>query len=197
MTQPAGKITAVLGHPLADSFCAALLEAYLTGARNAGAEVRTHILSEKAFDPILHRAYRVIQELEPDLKIIQEDIRWADHLVFAFPIWWGVPPALMKGFLDRILVPGFAYKYATPHSLLQDKLLKGRSGRILCTMDSPTWYYRLFIGSPGLRMMKNSVLKFCGISPVHISAFGSVKLSSESRRQAWLKKAEQTGATCR
>lgn len=189
----ATKVCIIQGHPLEDSFCAALTNAYTQGARDAGAEVREQYLEALDFDPILHAGYRVIQELEPDLLKIQEDILWADHLVFAFPIWWGMPPAKMKGFLDRAIIPGFAFKFATPESIFQEKKLTGRSARIICTMDSPPWYYRHLIGAPAQKMIKNSVLKFCGVNPVRFSTFGSVKLSSESKRATWLQQAEKLG----
>lgn len=187
------KILVIHGHPLADSFCSALTDAYVRGANESGAEVREWRLADMDFDPMLHHGYREIQELEPSLKAIQKDITRADHLVISFPVWWGVPPALMKGFFDRTFVPGFAYTYASPKALFQEKLLTGRSARVICTMDSPPWYYRLLVKSPGLKMMKNSILKFTGISPVRFSTFGSVKLSSQSKREKWLEKAEKLG----
>ncbi len=193
MTTCERKIVVIIGHPLSDSLCAALARAYVDGATAAGAAVRLHLLSELAFDPLLHRGYREIQELEPDLRRVQQDILWANHLVFAFPIWWGVPPALLKGFFDRVVVPGFGYKYKTRKSLFQDKLLRGRSARLLCTLDSPPWYYRWLVGAPGVKMLRRSILGFCGVAPVRASLFGSVKLSSPARRQGWLATAERLG----
>ncbi|MDT8391014.1 MAG: NAD(P)H-dependent oxidoreductase [Lentisphaeria bacterium] len=187
------KILVIQGHPLADSFCSALTDAYVRGAKEAGADVKERRLAKADFDPVLHKGYREIQALEPDLKAIQNDIVWAEHLVFSFPIWWGTPPALMKGFFDRTFVPGYAYKYASPKALFQKKLLSGRSARVICTMDSPPWYFRWLIGAPGLKMMKHSILTFCGVSPVRVSTFGSVKLSSQSKREKWLQRAEKLG----
>lgn len=187
------KILVIQGHPLADSFCSALTDAYARGATETGCELREYRLANMDFDPILHKGYREIQALEPDLKAIQKDITWAEHLVLSFPIWWGMPPATMKGFFDRAFVPGFAYTYPSPKALFQKKLLPGRSARVICTLDSPPWYFRWLIGAPGLKMMKNSILKFCGVSPVRVSTFGSVKLSSPAKREKWLKKAEKLG----
>ena len=85
--------------------------------------------------------YAQIQPLEPDLLDAQASITWAQHLVWVYPIWWGGLPALLKGFLDRIFLPGFAFKYR-PNSALWDRLLTGRSAELLVTMDSPPWYYR-------------------------------------------------------
>jgi NAD(P)H dehydrogenase (quinone) len=191
------KVTVIQGHPLTDSFCAALTYAYIEGARASGAEVRHWHLEQLDYDPVLHEAYRSIQQLEPDLLAIQNDIVWAEHLVFAFPIWWGMPPAKFKGFIDRAFVPGFAFKFPSPTSVFQEKRLTGRTGRILCTMDSPPWYYRHLIGAPAQKMLKNSVLKFCGVGPVRFSTFGSVKFSSPEKRASWLRAAERLGRAVR
>ncbi len=188
------RITIISGHPVAESFCSALAKAYADGARDAGHEVREHPIADLEFDPILWRGYLEIQPLEPDLLKAQEDIRWGNHLVFAFPIWWGGPPALLKGFIDRVFHPTFAFKYATKSSKFPAQLLTGRSARLICTLDSPTWYYRLFIGAPGLRMMKRSLLSFCGIRPVRTTLVGSVRFSSPSQREVWLRDLRRLGA---
>jgi putative NADPH-quinone reductase len=187
------RILVIDAHPMADSFCSALAGAYAEAAAAAGAEVRRLRLAELAFDPDLHQAYRHRQELEPDLACAQQDILWADHLVFAYPTWWGTVPARLKGFIDRVLHPGFAFKFTSDKALFQEKLLAGRSARLLVTMDAPPWYYRWAIGAPGHRMMKTAVLGFCGVHPVRISSFGSVKLSSPERRQRWLRQASDLG----
>ena len=93
-------------------------------------------LGELVFDPVLHNGYSDIQALEPDLLSAQSDILWATHLVFVFPIWWGGIPALMKGFLDRIFLPGFAFKYRAGKTF-PDKLLQGRTAHLLVTLDTP------------------------------------------------------------
>lgn len=77
----------------------------------AGADVRMITLNELAFNMNLEGGYRNKLPLEPDLLEAQEAIKWAEHLVWVFPIWWGGPPALLKGFVDRIFMPGYAFKY--------------------------------------------------------------------------------------
>ena len=105
------RILIILGHPSASSLCAGLADAYAQGARDSGAEVRLLRLGELDFDPLLHAGYRQDQPLEPDLQRAQADILWASHLAWAYPTWWGGLPALLKGFIDRIFLPGFAFKY--------------------------------------------------------------------------------------
>src|SRR3990172_11834160 len=107
----AKKILIILGHPSRESFCNAIIENYAEGVSEGGGEVRKIYLGELKFDPILWNGYAKIQELEDDLKRVQEDIKWADHLVFVYPTWWGGMPALLKGLVDRAFLPGFAFKF--------------------------------------------------------------------------------------
>jgi NAD(P)H dehydrogenase (quinone) len=141
-------ILVMLGHPRADSLCAALAEAYAEGAREAGLPVQLLRLGELDFDPVLRTARAGDQPLEPALVAAQQALLQARHLAFAYPVWWGTMPALLKGFLDRVLVSGFAYRYRSG-SPLWDRLLAGRSAELLVTMDAPPWYYRWFDRMPG------------------------------------------------
>lgn len=186
------KVLIVQGNPDPNSFCAALAESYREGARRSGAEVREINLPEMEFDPNLARGYKGETELEPDLIEAQKLIGWAEHLVFVYPTWWGTLPALLKGFVDRVFLPGFAFRYR-PNSIRWDKLLKGRSARLIVTMDTPPWYYRLIYGSPGHKAMKRSTLEFCGVKPVRISSVGVIKSSSRAKREAWLARVGQLG----
>lgn len=186
------RITIIVGHPYPDSYCNALAHAYAAGAERSGAEVRLLDLSRMSFDPNLKHGYHRRTELEPDLIAAQETIRWANHLVFVYPNWWGSMPAVLKGFLDRTLLPGFAFK-SSPDTLLVDKLLKGRSARLIVTMDSPAWYYRLAVSNAGHRLMKKAVLNFCGIAPVRITQIDKVKIAKRERLEKELRKVEALG----
>lgn len=186
------NIAVILGHPDAKSLNAAIARAYVDGARNAGATVREINLGELRFDPVLWHGYAEIQPLEPDLIAAQETIRWADVLVFAYPNWWGSLPALLKGFLDRVLLPGFAFKYRQD-SKFWDRLLAGRSARLLVTMDTPGWYYRLVFRAPGHNMMRRTVLGFSGVRPVRTSVFAPVRGSDDGGRDRWLRRAAEVG----
>ncbi len=174
-----------------DSFGGALAQAYIKGAKSAGADVREIYLGELDFDPILHKGYKEIQELEPGLIKAREDIKWAEHIVFVYPTWWGTMPALLKGFFDRVFLSGFAFKFTGKYSW--EKLLKGRSARLLVTMDAPPLFYKLFLGAPGIKTIKRAILLMSGVSPVKVTMFGSVKNSSEAKRKKWLEKAEKLG----
>ncbi|OFX89161.1 MAG: NADPH:quinone reductase [Bacteroidetes bacterium GWF2_33_16] len=186
------KILIINANPDKDSMCAMFAESYKKGAKLAGAECKLVNLIDLQFDPVLHFGYRKRTELEPDLVQVQKDIVEANHLVFVYPTWWSTYPALLKGFIDRVFLPKFAFKYRE-NSLLWDKLLTGKSARLIVTMDTPKWYYWLVYKSPGHNSLKKGILEFCGIKPVKISAFGPVKTSDEAKRQKWITKVEELG----
>jgi putative NADPH-quinone reductase len=181
------------GHPDPESLCAALAHAYCRGARAGGHRPRVLNVSELKFDPVLHRGYKGAQALEPDLVMAQQSILEADHLVVVFPIWWSSVPALFKGFLDRVLLPGFAFKYRKSGPLW-DRLLAGRTGEILLTTDAPNWWNRWILNDPAINMMKKGVLAFCGIRVKRITRFASVKSRAPEQIARFLEKAEKLGA---
>ena len=187
------RILLINGHPDHESFCAALAAAYRAGAAAAGFEVRELVIRDLQFSPDLRFGYRQRCELEPDLLRAQEWIKWADHLVWVYPVWWAGLPALLKGFLDRVFLPGFAFQ-KRENSVWWDRLLTGKSSRIISTMDQPPWYYWLVYGAPSHRAMKKCTLEFCGITPVRITSVGPVRLSRPTFRESWLLKIGQLGA---
>jgi NAD(P)H dehydrogenase (quinone) len=180
------------GHPDKESFCFALAESYKKGVDENGAKAHLIHLIDLDFNPILSHGYRTVTELEPDLVKVQLLISQADHLVFVYPTWWGTFPALLKGFIDRVFLPNFAFKYHKG-SPLWDKLLKGKTARIITTMDAPQWYYRLVYRSPGHNAMKRAILEFCGIKPVKITVFTPLKSSTDLIRKKWLLEVELLG----
>ncbi|WP_095055560.1 NAD(P)H-dependent oxidoreductase [Pseudomonas sp. Irchel s3b2] len=183
------RILVILGHPSSNSFCGALAERYAQSASRAGHEVRQLWLGKMNFDPVLREGYQHVQPLEADLRRAQADILWAEHLTLVYPIWWGGVPALLKGFLDRVLLPGFAFKYREGKAF-PDKLLHGRSAHLLVTMDTPPWYYRWIYRMPGLHQMRKTTLAFCGIEPQRTLTFGPILGSSAGQRETWLLQAQ-------
>jgi NAD(P)H dehydrogenase (quinone) len=167
------KIYLLLGHPDKKSLNGQIAEAYYKAAIEKGHEVRFQQLGEMTFEPILWKGYKAIQELEPDLKQAQQNITWCDKWVIVFPMWWGSVPALLKGFIDRTLHPGFAFKYHD-HGPLWDKLLKGRSAELISTCDGPWWWNWLQYRNCDLTALKMATLKFCGVSPVRSTRISSV-----------------------
>ena len=186
------KILIINGHPDKESLCFDLALSYKKGADLAGADCKLVNLIDLEFNPILTYGYRKISELEPDLVKMQQEILATDHLVLVYPNWWSTVPALLKGFIDRVFVPGFAFKYRK-NSPFWDKLLKGKTARLIVTMDTPKWYYWLINKNAGHNAMKIGVLEFCGIKPVKITAFAPIKSSDETKRKKWLNDVEALG----
>lgn len=186
------KILIINGHPDKESFCTALAEAYRRGARSAGADTREITIADLDFNPNLRFGYRKRTDLEPDLLEAWEKIQWADHLVWVYPVWWASVPAIMKGFLDRLFLPGFAFR-KKENSLLSTGLLKGKSARLISTLDQPGWFYRWVGHRPSYWAMKWSTLYYCGIRNIRSTTIGPVRLSRPDWRANWLKKIETTG----
>jgi putative NADPH-quinone reductase len=186
------KILVILGQPQRQSFGAALAQAYADGARASGAEVRELFLGELTFDPTGAMNHSSPPALETDLVKAQEAIKWAGHLVFVYPIWWGTIPALLKGFIERVFLPGFAVNFRA-NSPLWDKLLAGRSAHLIVTLNTPSWIYRWVYGRPGHNTMKKTILEFCGIKPVRITEVGPVRNSTDAKRKQWMAQVRALG----
>jgi NAD(P)H dehydrogenase (quinone) len=186
------KILIIDGHPNKDSLNFALAESYMKGAKSGSAETRKIRIADIKFNPNLEYGYQKRTELESDLLDAFELIKWADHLVWVYPVWWGGFPALMKGFIDRLFLPGFTYQ-PIENSLQWTKLLKGKTARIITTLDQPSWYYKLMYGSPSTNQLKRSILEFCGVNPVKVTYVGIVKSSDTKKREQWLAQIEKLG----
>lgn len=184
-------ILVILGHPDVNSYCAALADAYVQGARAAGARVKLVKLAELDFDPVLHQGYNAVQELEPDLEQMQREISAARHVVWVYPMWWVGAPALLKGFVDRTFLPGWAFKYEG-HAL-PTKLLTGRSARVIMTMDSPSWWYVLGYRRAATHSFQNGTLAFSGFAPVKATNIQGVQAMSPEQREAQIERARAQG----
>lgn len=186
------NIVIIQGHPNPESFNFALAKSYREGAKKSGFSVEEIVISELEFDPNLSSGYQKRMELEPDLLDALEKIKKADHLVWVHPVWWGGYPALMKGFIDRLFLPGITFK-PKPNSVWWDKLLTGKTARIITTMDQPGWYYRIFNHQPSVHQLKKGTLEFCGVRPVRVSYIGIIKTSNQRQREKWISQVFQLG----
>ena len=183
------RILVLLGHPDKKSFCNALADAYILGAKESGAEVVRINISDLAFDINLRMGYKIDQKLELDLIKAQTQIKWADHIVWFFPIWWGIYPAIMKGFIDRVFIPGFAFKFTG--KFLWDRLLKGRSSRFVVTMGNYRLVYHLLL-SPGTTALWYN-LRLFGMRPIRMTFFARLRRKSEKRLNKYLARIKKMG----
>jgi putative NADPH-quinone reductase/1,4-dihydroxy-2-naphthoate octaprenyltransferase len=190
------RVLVINGHPRLGSFSDALADAYASGAADAGADVRRLRLADLTFDLNVLQPSPREQETEPAVADAMDQVAWAHHLVFVFPTWWGTMPALLKGFLDRVLMPGFAFEDRDDDEGW-DQLLIGRSAHLLTTMDTPAFVYRWIYRSPGLNGLGRATLGFCGIAPIRRSIYGPIKTSDATRRSRWLADARAAGLALR
>jgi putative NADPH-quinone reductase len=189
------KITIILGHLDKTMHCGDFARAYEKGAREAGHETKLIYLGDLKFDPILHKGYKEIQALEPDLMALQESIKWAEHLVIIYPNWFITMPALLKGMFDRLWLPGFAYHF-NPNGFTWKKLLKGRSARVFVSMDSSPLAERIMLGD-FTNEIRKGILGFAGFSPVRITKIGYMHNIKEVRHKRLQKRVELLGSRAR
>lgn len=175
-------ITLILGHPDVDSFSGALADAYAARAGELGATVTRFDLGSLVFDPVLRHGYRAEQALEPDLGRARDALVRAQHVVFVFPLWWTNMPALMKGFVDRVFTPGFAFAYRAG-SALPAKLLSGRSARFITTMDAPNFWYALRLRRALHASFVTGTLAFVGFSPIREDTFYGMRSMDAAARE--------------
>ena len=187
------KILILDGHPDSGSFCGALAQTAANAAEAAGQDVRSVRLSDLSFDPSLLKGHKEEQALEPDLDEIQQALAWCDHLIVVHPLWWGSAPAKLKGLFDRVLLPGFAFKYIEGKAL-PEQLLAGRSAHVLITSDTPGWYLRWVYGAGWLKIIRKQILEFCGFRKVRVDTLGPIIGSDETRRAGFLAVAQKAGS---
>jgi putative NADPH-quinone reductase len=181
------RIVLIQGHPdpAGGHFGHALAAAYERGATQAGHQVRTFQVAQHDF-PLLRSAVEWQSNVVPEpIREAQGAIAWADHVVIFFPLWLGDMPARLKAFFEQTLRPGFAIGNAAPGRMPQ-RLLKGRSARIVVTMGMPAFFYRLYYRAHSVKSLKRNILEFCGFSPVRTSLVGMVEGGSRRTNERWL-----------
>ena len=181
------RIAIVQGHPdpSGHRFLHALADAYAAGALAAGHKVRRIEVAKLEFPLLRTQEDFEMGTLPPALVTSRDDLRWAEHWVFLFPLWHGTMPALFKGFLEHTFRPGFAMEYGKAG--FPKRLLAGRSARIVVTMGMPVLLYRWYFGAYGLRGFERSVLSFAGIKPIRETLYG-LAFSNEKKRARWVEK---------
>ena len=192
------RIALVQGHPdpVGGHYGHALGDSYREGAAAGGHSVRSIIVARLGF-PLVTGQDDWERGTPPDSIVeAQEVIRWAEHLVFLYPLWLGTMPALMKGFLEQALRPGFAVGPAQGRGVWR-KLLTGRSARIVVTMGMPALVYRWYFRAHSLKSFERNVLAACGIAPVRETLIGMVEAMGEARRRRWLDRLAALGRGAR
>jgi len=169
------RILVIQGHPdpLGGRLCHTLAGAYMDGAKAAGRDVRLLDVARLEF-PLLRSAAEWKDGVLPrTLQSAQDDIGWAQHLVIVFPLWLGDMPALLKGFLEQVARPGFAFRPGDGNPF-EVKGLAGRSARIVATMGMPALVYRAYFRAHSIKSLERNILGFVGIAPVDKTLIGGV-----------------------
>lgn len=193
----ARHIVLLQGHPDPEGghFCHALAQAYTNGAIEAGHEVHVVNIATLAF-PLLSSRKDQRGETPVAIAAVQAVLTQADHVVLIYPIWNGGAPALVKGFFEQVFRPTFIFPDSTANGRLgffsyfiQRKALKGKTGRIVATMQMPAFIYRwMFHPHP-----EKNTLRVSGIGPVRESLIGVVESPDGRQREHWLRKLRALG----
>ncbi|MFT5137568.1 MAG: putative NADPH-quinone reductase [Arenicella sp.] len=176
------NILIIQGHPDPDAshFGHVLAEKYISAAQSANHDLRQLTVAKLSF-PLLQKKQDFDHGVPcADIQRAQEDIVWADHVVVIYPLWMGTMPAILKGFFEQTLRPGFAFNDSQPRTK-NNKLLGNKSARIFVTMGMPGYVYRWFFKSHSLKNLKRNILSFCGFKPVKHTIIGGVFEGNEDQ----------------
>ena len=185
------NIVVLCGHPDADSFSGTVADHYQAGAEDTGHVVSRVNIGDLHFDPILHKGYKEIQALEPDLIELQNKFRAADHIVIIYPNWWCTMPAILKGLFDRFWLPGFAFNFNKETKKIE-KHLKGKTGRVIILSGSHSPFMTWWQFGDYTNEIQYGILEFAGIR-TEVSSFGPCEKVDDTVRVKWLKEVEDLG----
>jgi len=185
------KIVIICGNPDSETFTGSALDHYQAAAEEAGHEVHRINLGDLQFDPILHKGYKEIQPLEPDLVMVQDAIRECDHLVIGYPNWWCTMPALLKGLFDRIWLPGFAFNFNKETKKI-DQHLKGKTARVYSVSGSHSPFKIWWKFGDYTNEIQYGILDFAGIK-TQMTTYGPTERVSDAVRAKWLKEVDSHG----
>jgi NAD(P)H dehydrogenase (quinone) len=183
------QISVILAHPGGKSFNHAIAQAAMAELKQRGYETIFHDLYAEKFDPILPLD-EIPRDapLPPEVELHCHEISTAKGIIIVHPNWWGQPPAVLKGWVDRVLRPGVAYEFlegdqgeGVPVGLLQ-----ARAALVLNTSNTPAERERKAFGDPLEALWKNCIFDLCGVKTVYREMFGIIVTSTLDQRQEWL-----------
>jgi putative NADPH-quinone reductase len=188
------NILIVLAHPKAGSFNHAIATTIREALEARGDQVTLRDLYAEKFDPVLTAA-----ELErdnvapPQVREHADAVLAADGLVIVHPNWRGQPPAILKGWVDRVLRAGEAFRFGLDENGkgVAIGMLKARAALVINTSNTPSEDEKALYGDPLDNLWKSCTLSFCGIPKVERRNFASVIMSTPQMREAWLEDARQ------
>jgi NAD(P)H dehydrogenase (quinone) len=183
------KISIILAHPHPGSFNHAIADEAAAMLRKSGHAVTVHDLYRERFDPVLpHDEIPRDAPLDPVIARYCREIATADGIVFVHPDWWGMPPAILKGWIDRVFRPGIAYRFAETDTGegIPEGLLVAGAVLVFNTANTPAVREQEVFGDPLERIWKDCIVSFCGVRTFRRRMFGVVVTSTEQQRKEWL-----------
>jgi NAD(P)H dehydrogenase (quinone) len=193
------KISVILAHPSPESFNHAIAEAAVNTLAGNGHEVIYHDLYEENFDPVLTAAeISRNADLSDIVESHCEEIAQAEGIVIVHPNWWGQPPALLKGWIDRVLRPGIAYEFNEGDSGegVPSGLLKARTAIIFNTSNTEIEREQKVFKDPLETLWKNCIFGLCGVKNIYRKNYGIIITSTLAQRQKWLKEVREIVHRC-
>jgi len=193
------KISVILGHPKRGSFNHAIAGTVVRTLKTNGHEVAFHDLYQEAFDPVLPDVELPKGAVVPALIMRHcDEIAAADGIVIVHPNWWGQPPAIVKGWIDRVIRPGVAYEFKEGDSGegIPVGLLRAKSALIFNTSNTEAQREQEVFGDPLERIWKDCIFGLCGVKQVNRRTFGVMVMSTEQQREAWLDEVRETVGRC-
>jgi putative NADPH-quinone reductase len=189
------NISVILAHPREGSFNHAIAETVASTLEDTGYEVSYHDLYKEGFDPIL--PYGEISkhaEVGDLVKPYCEELAGADGIVIVHPNWWGQPPAILKGWLDRVFRPGVAYEFTEDDSGegVPAGLLKARAAVVFNTSNTPEERERTVFGDPLERLWRHCIFELCGVRNFYRRTFQVIVTSTPEERREWLEEVQET-----
>jgi len=183
------KISIILAHPDPKSFNHAIAHTAAEALKKNGYKVIFHDLYKEKFDPLLY-ATEISEDTKLPVKIKKycEEISAADGIIIVHPNWWGQPPAILKGWVDRIIRPGIAYEFLEGDSGegVPNGLLKAKTTLVYNTSNTKTRREKEVFGDPLETIWKNCIFGLCGITNFHRRMFNVIVTSTEKQRKIWL-----------
>ncbi len=183
------KVLVIIGHQQQGSFNHAIARTAVEELRTTGHEVVYHDLYEEQFDPVL-RAGEIPNDAELDPVVRQhcDEVLAADGYVLVHPNWWGMPPAILKGWVDRVIRQGTMYEFG-PNGVVQH--LKGKRALVITTSNTPREDELRLFGDPLENLWKVCVFNFVGVEDFQRRNFESIVISTLEQRQGWLAEVRQ------
>ncbi|MEK7602242.1 MAG: NAD(P)H-dependent oxidoreductase [Patescibacteria group bacterium] len=182
------KIFILMGNPDSETVSNDFANAYEAEAKAVGHDVRRTNLIDMHFDPLLHKGYKVIQELEPDLRTFQENLKWAEHFVLIYPVWWSGMPSLLKALFERMWLPAFAFHF-WPNGLGWDQLMKGKTARLITLSKMHPFFIHLMSGDH-TSALRNGILRFSGYR-VALTEVGGSETLTEEKKAYWIRRVQR------